>query len=272
MRILFLGDIVGRVGRKAVLERVGGLKDRLKPDMVVVNCENAAGGFGITRKIADELYAAGIDVLTSGNHVYDQREAKDFMADEPRLLRPINYPEEAPGFGAGIFETRKGKRLAVINVMGRVFMDPLEDPFQMMGDVLNGHVLGAHADAILVDFHGEATAEKMAFAWYVDGKVSAVVGTHTHIPTADCQILPGGTAFQSDAGMCGDYVSVIGMDKTEPVRRMVEHTPGGRFTPAEGGEATICGLFIETDDKTGLAARVAPIRVGGALQEQWPDF
>jgi len=271
MRILFLGDIVGRSGRKAVIARMDELRARLKPDMVVVNCENAAGGFGITRKIADELFACGIDVLTSGNHVYDQREAKDFMADEPRLLRPINYVEDAPGFGTGIYETKKAQRLAVINVMGIVFMEKLDDPFKTMGEVMNGHVLGKHADAILVDFHGEATAEKMTFGWFVDGKVSAVVGTHTHVPTADCQILPGGTGFMSDAGMCGDYVSVIGMKTDEPLRRMVEGKQGGRFAPADG-EATLSGLFLETDDQTGLTKRLSPVRTGGSLQEQWPDF
>ncbi|PWE18715.1 metallophosphoesterase [Marinicauda salina] len=270
MRIAFFGDIVGKSGRIALADHLPGLRDRLALDFVVVNAENAAGGFGITEKTANELFDAGADVLTLGNHAWDQAEALGYIEREPRLLRPVNYPEgAAPGRGASLYDLPDGRRVLVMNVLLRVFMQPLDDPFAAVDAQLRACPLGAVADAILVDMHGEATSEKQAMGVYCDGRASVCVGTHTHVPTADHRILPGGTAYLTDAGMCGDYDSVLGMDKAEPVNRFVTHMRSGRFQPAEG-EGTVSGLFVETDDKTGLATRCAPIRVGGALAEAHP--
>ncbi len=264
MKVLYLGDVVGRSGREAVAAHLPGLRARLDLDFIVVNGENAAGGFGITGKICEEFYALGVDVLTTGNHVWDQKETLGYIDGDPRLLRPQNFPKGTPGRGAGVFKSTKGKRVAVIHVMGRVFMDPLDDPFAVVAAEMAKLTLGATVDFVLVDLHGEATSEKMAMGHFVDGRASLVVGSHSHVPTADAQILPGGTAYQTDAGMVGDYNSVIGMDKTEPLNRFVRKIPGGRFEPASG-EATLCGVFVDSDDKTGLARRVAPVRVGGRL-------
>ncbi|MBB4210812.1 hypothetical protein EV659_10237 [Rhodothalassium salexigens DSM 2132] len=269
MRLLFLGDLMGRAGRTAAIEAVGGLRASLKADMVVVNGENAASGFGITGKIADSLFEAGVDVITGGNHSWDQKEVMGYIGGEPRLLRPGNFPDGTPGRGAGVFTATSGAKLLVVNVMGRVFMDPLDDPFAYVDRVLARHPLGGAVQAVLVDVHAEASSEKMAMGHFCDGRASLVVGTHSHVPTADAQILPGGTAYQTDAGMCGDYNSVIGMDKAEPVRRFTQKTPGVRFSPASG-EATVCGVFVQTDDRTGLATRVEPVRLGGRLAEARP--
>ena len=235
----------------------------------MVNCENAAAGFGITRALADDLFAAGADVLTGGNHSWDQKEALSFIESEPRLLRPHNFPRGTPGRGAAVYPTATGRKVLVINLMGRLFMDPLDDPFQAIEQILNQHRLGGTADAILLDFHGEATSEKMAMGHVVDGRVSLVVGTHTHVPTADTMILRGGTAYQSDAGMCGDYDSVIGMDKTQPILRFTRKIGTERLSVA-GGEGTLCGLFVETEDRTGLARRAEPVRLGGRLAPALP--
>ena len=262
MRILFLGDIVGPSGCEAVKEN---LKNQIKIneiDFVIVNGENSAGGFGITEDICKDLFSSGVDCITTGNHLWDQREILDFIADEDRLLRPINFPNHTPGSGFNIFGTEKGKIL-VINVMGRLFMDPLDDPFKIIDELLTDNELGKDIDAIVIDVHAEATSEKVALGHYCDGRASLVVGTHTHIPTADHQILQFGTGYQTDAGMCGDYDSVIGMEKTEPVRRFVEKTPGNRFSPAQG-DATICGVIIETNDD-GLCNKIEPLRLGGVL-------
>lgn len=270
MRLLFFGDVVGRSGRDALARHLPDIRARLKPDFIVVNGENAAGGFGITAQIAREFYALGVDVISTGNHAFDQKETLSYIGGDPRLLRPRNYPPTAPGRGAGIFETAQGgRKVLVINVMGRIFMDPLDDPFAAVEAELARVRLGATVSAIIVDIHAEATSEKMAMGHVCDGRVSLVVGTHSHIPTADAQILTGGTAYQTDAGMCGDYDSVIGMDKAEPVNRFIRKIPGGRFEAASG-EATVCGLLVETDDRTGLATRIEPIRVGGRLKPQWP--
>lgn len=271
MRILFLGDLVGRAGRRAVSDYLPDVKAALKPDLTIANVENAAAGFGVTRKIMDDLFEKGIDVQTSGNHIFDQREIMAVMGDEKRLLRPATFPKGAPGFGHGLYQTVKGKRVLVINLMGRVYMDAMGDPFAIADEILTHHRLGSSVDAVFVDFHGEATSEKMALAHHLDGRVSFVVGTHTHVPTADTQILPGGTGLQCDAGMCGDYNSVIGMQKDEPVRRFLQKTPGKRFEPATD-DPTLCGVFVETDDKTGHAVRVSPVRQGGRLIPQMPDF
>jgi metallophosphoesterase (TIGR00282 family) len=270
MRLLFFGDVIGRSGREAVAAHLPGLRDRLKADFVVANGENAAGGFGITGAICNELFDSGIDVITLGNHAWDQREALVHIEREPRLLRPANYPKGTPGKGAGLYETSSGQRVLVINALGRVFMESLDDPFACVEKELNACELGLVADAILVDFHGEATSEKMAMGHFCDGRASLVVGTHSHIPTADAQIFPGGTAYQTDAGMCGDYNSVIGMEKDEPLNRFLSKIPSGRFQPALG-EATLCGVFVETCAKSGLAVRVEPVRYGGRLKETLPQ-
>ncbi|EAU41105.1 hypothetical protein FP2506_12599 [Fulvimarina pelagi HTCC2506] len=272
MRFLFLGDMVGRSGRNAVFEKLPGLVSDLALDFVVVNGENAAGGFGITRQIFIETIDAGANVVTTGNHVWDQREALQFAPDEPQFLRPLNYPRGAPGRGSGIFEARNGARVLAANIMGRVFMSPeLDDPFACAADLVASCPLGEGADAIILDFHAEATSEKQSMAHFLDGQVSVVVGTHTHVPTADHQILANGTAYQSDAGMCGDYDSSLGMDKEEPLNRFVTKIAKGRFEAAQG-PSTVCGLAVEISDRTGLAEKVAPLRIGGRLSETFPDF
>ncbi len=270
MRLLFLGDIVGRSGREAVVERVPALRRDLELDFVVANGENAAAGFGLTPKICDALFAAGVDVVTGGNHSWDQREIIPYISEQARLLRPENYPAGTPGRGAGLFETRGGRKVLVVQVMCRLFMDPLDCPFAALDRLLpKERPRGAGADAVLVDVHGEATSEKMALGQWADGRASLVVGSHTHAPTADAQILPGGTAYQTDAGMCGDYDSVIGMQKGPAIERFVRKMRGERLVPADG-EATLCGVFVETDDATGRARHVAPIRQGGRLAPHWP--
>ncbi len=270
MRLLFCGDVVGRTGRSALIEHLPELRRRLDLDFVVVNGENAAGGYGITGRICADFYAAGADVITTGNHVWDQKETVSYIEGDPRLLRPQNYPRTAPGRGAGVFPARRERRVLVLHVMLRLFMEPLDCPFQAAEAVLAEHRLGATVDAVIVDIHGEATSEKMAMGHFLDGRVSMVVGSHSHVPTADLNILPGGTAYQTDAGMCGDYDSVIGMKKEISVDRFVRKVRGERLVPAEG-PATVCGTFVETDDATGLAVRVAPLRVGGRLAPAWPD-
>ncbi len=269
MRILFLGDIVGRGGREAVVTHVPDLKARHALDFVIVNGENAAHGFGITEKICDDLLDAGVDVITTGNHVWDQREALTFIDRQERLIRPANFPPGTPGRGSGLFETGDGRRVLVVNVMGRIFMDPLDDPFRIVEQEIEACQLGREADAIVVDLHAEATSEKMAMGHFLDGRVSLVVGTHSHVPTADTQILPQGTAYQTDAGMCASYDSVIGMDKHEPINRFVQKLPSSRFVPAEG-PVTVCGVMVETDPETGLAVHVSPLRLGGRLQPTAP--
>jgi len=271
MRLLFLGDLVGRGGRSAVIERLPALIADHKLDFVVVNGENAAGGFGITEEILQNVLDAGADVVTTGNHAFDQREALVFAARQERFLRPVNYPAGAPGRGAGLYMARTGARVLVVNLMGRVFMDQLDDPFAAIDRELAACPLGEQADAIVIDFHAEASSEKQALGHHVDGRASLVVGTHTHVPTSDYRVLPGGTAYQTDVGMCGDYESVIGMDKEEPLRRFIRKTPGERFSPADG-PATISGLAVELDEASGLARKVAPLRLGGALSETLPPF
>jgi metallophosphoesterase (TIGR00282 family) len=246
------------------------LREKLGLDFVVANGENAAGGFGITETIAQDFLNAGVDCITLGNHSFDQREALVFLERAPHVLRPVNYPPGTPGRGAWLYETRKGQRVLVISIIGRVFMDALDDPFAAVERELSACPLGQAADAIILDLHAEASSEKQALANYADGRVSMAVGSHTHVPTADWRILPHGTAFQSDAGMTGDYDSVIGMDKDEPIRRFIRKTPGSRFEPAEG-PATLCGLFVETGPN-GLATRAEPVRVGGLLSQSLPAF
>jgi metallophosphoesterase (TIGR00282 family) len=271
MRIGFFGDVVGRSGREGLAEHLPALKRQLQLEFVIVNAENAAAGFGITEATANELFDAGADCLTLGNHSWDQKEALTYIVREPRLIRPLNYPQlaNAPGRGSQLFDTMDGKRVLVVNLLGRVFMDALDDPFAAVDRELEACPLGAVADAIIVDIHAEATSEKMAMGHFCDGRASLVVGTHSHVPTADAQVLPGGTAYQTDAGACADYDSVIGNQKEEPLRRFTTRISGGRYRPAEG-PATVCGVFVETDPATGLARRIEPIRLGGRLSQTVP--
>ncbi len=271
MRILFIGDIVGRSGRNIVAERLPGLVADWKLDLVVINGENAAGGFGITEVIYQDLLDAGADAVTLGNHAWDQREALVFIERAPRLIRPLNYPAGTPGRGAAMIEAKNGARVLVINAMGRIFMDPLEDPFAAIERELAACPLKSAADAIVIDFHCEATSEKQSMAHFVDGRASLVVGTHTHAPTADHRILSGGTAFISDVGMTGDYDSVIGMNKDEPLGRFLRRISSAKFEAATG-PGTLCAIAVETDDATGLATRVAAVRLGAWLEEARPGF
>jgi metallophosphoesterase (TIGR00282 family) len=271
MRLLFVGDVMGRSGRAAILEHLPVLKARWQFDCIVVNGENAAGGVGITEAICNDIIGAGADAVTLGNHAFDQREALVFIERQPRLVRPLNYPPGTPGRGATLVDVTGGRRVLVMNVMGRIFMDALDDPFAGVEREIEACPLGRGCDAILVDVHAEATSEKNAMAHVLDGRASLVVGTHTHVPTADHRILPGGTAYLTDAGMTGDYDSVIGVEKEEPIRRFIRKLPGARFEPASG-PATLCGVAVETDDATGLAIRIAPVRVGGGLSQALPDF
>ncbi len=271
MRFAFFGDVVGRSGREGLADHLPMLRRQLGLEFVVINAENAAAGFGITENTARELFDAGADCLTLGNHSWDQKEALTYIVREPRLIRPLNYSvlADAPGRGANLFETQSGRRILVINLLGRVHMDSLDDPFAAVDRELEKAPLGMVSDAVIVDMHAEATSEKMAMGHFCDGRASLVVGTHTHVPTADCQILSGGTAYQTDAGACADYDSVIGNQKEEPLRRFTTRISSGRYKPAEG-PATVCGVFVETDDATGLARRIEPIRVGGRLSETIP--
>ncbi len=269
MRILICGDVVGSSGRRAVALHLPALRRDLDLDFVVVNGENAAHGYGITGALCAELYAAGADVITTGNHVWDQREIIHYIGGDERLLRPLNYPPGTPGRGAGMFAARDGRKVMVVHPMGRLYMDPLDDPFAAVDTALANHRLGATAAAILVDVHAEASSEKMAMATHLDGRVSAVVGSHTHVPTADARILPGGTAYITDLGMCGDYDSVIGMNKVMATQRFTKKVPTGRLEPAEGPGA-LCGLFVETDDGSGFALRAEPVRLGPGLAPAIP--
>jgi metallophosphoesterase (TIGR00282 family) len=269
LNVLLCGDVVGRAGRDAVKAHLPGLKRDLAIDVAIVNAENAASGFGLTERLAGELYDSGADILSTGNHVWDQRELIAYIPRDPRLLRPANFPEGTPGTGWRLQPLDGGRSLLVVNLMGRLFMDLLDDPFAGLEAILAQYPLGRGATAIVVDFHAEATSEKMAFAHFADGRVSAVIGTHTHVPTADAQVLPGGTAYVSDAGMCGDYDSVIGMQKAPSIRRYVTKMPGEKAKPAEG-EATLCGVFVRIDETTGLARQIEPVRVGGRLAPHLP--
>jgi metallophosphoesterase (TIGR00282 family) len=271
MRLGFFGDVVGRAGRAAVAEHLPRVRAMLGLDFVIVNGENAAGGFGITSSTAQEIFDAGADCITLGNHSWDQPEALIYIEREQRLLRPYNYPKtlQIPGRGSQLFTTPTGKRVFVVQIHGSAFMESLDDPIQGVASALEEAPLRQVADAIIVEMHAEATAEKMTLAHYVDGRATLVIGAHTHIPTADAQLLPGGTAYMTDAGMCGDYDSVIGMKKGPIVQRAATKLPTERKSPADG-PATMCGVYVESDDKTGLATRIEPIRVGARLSEAIP--
>ncbi|MDV7143323.1 TIGR00282 family metallophosphoesterase [Tropicimonas sp. TH_r6] len=270
MKILFLGDVMGRAGRAAVTERLPALRRDWGLDFVVVNGENATSGMGLSGAHAKAILEAGADCITLGDHAFDQKDMLQFIEREKRILRPMNYAKDAPGRGAAVFTATGGRKVLVAQVLGQVFMKrPFADPFSDVDALLRAHPRGGMVAASLIDIHCEATSEKMGMGHFCDGRASVVVGTHTHIPTADAQILPGGTAMLSDAGMCGDYNSVIGMDKAEPMRRFVTGMPKGRFSPALG-EATLSGLYVETDDKTGAATRVEMVRQGGRLAQAGP--
>lgn len=264
MKILFIGDIMGRSGREALAEYLPVLKEKHEPDIVIVNGENAAHGNGITPQITKDFYKLGVDVITTGNHIWDQREIIPYIQQDPKLLRPANFPKGTPGNGSIVFQTANGKKIRVINAMARLFMDPLDDPFAVVDQMIKHDAMGTNIDAIFIDFHGETTSEKMSFGHFFDGRISAVIGTHTHIPTADTHIMEHGTAYQSDAGMTGDYNSVIGIEKHMAMNRFVKKMPGERKKPA-GGPGCLCGALIVTNDQTGLAQSIEPVRMGALL-------
>ena len=271
MNILFLGDIVGRSGRTALANRLPKLRQDWKIDFVIANAENATGGAGLSIDHAKLIFSSGVDCITLGDHAFDQREMIAFSEQEHRIIRPLNFATVAPGHGRRVFNTGSGKRILVIQVLGQVFMKKnFSDPFLSVKNALKSVSLGSGLDAIVLDVHAEATSEKMALGHWCDGKVTLVVGTHTHIPTADLQILKNGTAFQSDAGMCGDYDSVIGMDKLEPISRFITGMSRGRFVPATG-DATICGVLVEVS-KSGQVSRAESIRHGGKLEQSLPNW
>ena len=270
MRLLFLGDVMGRSGRAAIAEHLPKLRTDWRLDFVVVNGENATSGMGLSAAHAKLLFEAGADCVTLGDHAFDQKDMMQAVEADSRIIRPLNFAKTAPGRGYRLFEATNGRKVLVLQVLGQVFMKrAFDDPFSAVETVLKAHPRGGLAQATIVDVHCEATSEKMAMGHFCDGKASLVVGTHTHVPTADAQILPGGTAYLTDAGMCGDYMSVIGMDKAEPMRRFVTGMAKGRFSPAEG-EATLSGVFVRTDDRTGAAEEIHMVRVGGRLQPAAP--
>lgn len=270
MRILYLGDVVGRSGREGISQRLAGLKAAWKADFCIVNGENATSGVGLSPEHARGLFAAGADCVILGDHAFDQKDMLTYIETEPRLIRPLNFAKGAPGRGARIFEAGRGRKILVTQVLGQVFMKrPFEDPFGQVETVLRTHPLGGAVQAIFVDIHAEATSEKMAMGHWCDGRASLVAGSHTHVPTADAQILPAGTAYLTDAGMCGDYDSVIGMNKAEPMRRFITGMSKGRFEPGSG-PATLSGVFVETDDMTGRAKSISMVRDGGRLQQAGP--
>ena len=272
MRILFIGDVVGIAGIGALSSFLPPLLSRWNVDVTIVNGENSAeSGFGITRDTYRAIREAGADVVTLGNHSWNRKEALELANEEVRLIRPINYVPGTPGSGLVDIKTQKGKRALVINALGRLFMEPADDPFGAVSRTLEKYRLAQDVDAIVLDFHCEATGEKQAMGHFCDGRVSLVAGTHTHTPSADYRILSGGTAYITDVGMTGDYDSVVGMDRSEPVKRFATGISSGRFVAA-GGAATMCGVAVETDDSTGLALRTAAVRMGPHLEVQQPTF
>ncbi len=271
MRILFIGDTMGRAGREALEKYLPALKKDLNADIAIVNGENAAHGRGITEKFCKQFYEWGADVITTGNHVWDQREILKYITRDDCLLRPANFPAKTtPGNGFKLFELMDGRKILVVNMMCRLFMDPLDDPFAVMENILQDYRLGKNCDAIFVDLHGETTSEKMSFGHHFAGRISAVIGTHTHIPTADAHVMNGGTAYMTDAGMCGDYDSVIGMKKETAVHRFTKKLPGDHFIPASEN-MMLCGALIVTSDNTGKAQSIQPIRIGDVLSETMPE-
>ncbi|HEU4712029.1 MAG TPA: TIGR00282 family metallophosphoesterase [Pyrinomonadaceae bacterium] len=251
MKVLMIGDVVAKPGRVAVLERIQDLREQHQIDLAIMNAENLAGGFSVTPSLCEQLFATGIDVMTSGNHIFDKKEAVDYIRKQPRLLRPANYPPNTPGSGYWLGQVN-GVKVAVLNVMGRVFMPPVDDPFRAIDQLLNG--LPEDAKVRLVDVHAEATSEKVAMGWYLDGRVSAVVGTHTHVQTADERILPEGTAYLSDLGMTGSYAGVIGMNKSDVIARFTSVT--AKRADHASGQVRICAAVIDVDETTGRAKTI----------------
>lgn len=269
MKILFCGDVVGKSGRDVIQKWIPILRKKLHLDFVIVNGENAAHGYGITKQICHDFYQAGVDVITTGNHVWDQKEIIAHISEDAKLLRPLNFSAQIPGRGWTILENMRGKKLMVVNLMGQLFMESVNDPFHAMEDLLKTYKMGQNIHGVLVDIHAEASSEKVAMGHFLDGRATLVVGTHTHIPTADHMILPQGTAYMTDVGMTGDYDSVIGMDKRAVVERFYKKIRLERLFPAEGN-ATLCGVFVESDEVTGLARKIFPIRIGGHLSQADP--
>ncbi len=258
MKIIYCGDIVGRPGREVVLNNVDVLRKKYCPDTIIVNAENAAHGFGLTPGICRDLFASGIDAITTGNHVYDQREIIPFLDNSKKIVRPLNFPFPNAGKGFCEVELANGKKLLVVQLMGRAFMDAVDCPVQAMENLLKTYIMGANISAILVDIHAEATAEKLAFAHLFDGKVSIIAGTHTHVPTADARVFPKGTAYITDVGMCGDYNSVLGFEPEASIRRLCKKFPSERLIPAKG-PGTLYAIFVQTDDSTGLSTHIEQI-------------
>jgi metallophosphoesterase (TIGR00282 family) len=262
MKIIFIGDIVGKQARETLIKKIPDIKSKYVSDVIIANAENSAAGYGLTKKIAVQLLEAGVDVITLGNHAWDQKEMLSYIEECPKIVRALNYPEGVPGKGFYELELNDGRKIIIVQVMLRLFMGlSLDDPFSVTKKYLQKEKIGATTNAILIDMHGETTSEKNAFSHFFDGKVSAILGTHTHIPTADAKILSGGTAYQTDVGMTGDYNSVIGMDKVNPIHGFVKgYRAEGRCFPADE-KITICGVFIETDDKTGLSIKIEPFQI-----------
>ena len=260
MRIVYLGDIVAKSGREAVKSSILQLKKIYKYDVLIANVDNAAHGFGCTPKVCNQLFDAGVSALVTGDHVWNQKDIYPYLNECKRIIRPLNYSDNLAGVGARVIPVDSGKKILVAEVVGRVFMETVDCPLQALEKLLKDYQLGKNIDAIFVDIHAEATAEKQSFAYYFDGKVSAVIGSHTHVPTSDERILPNGTAYQTDAGMCGDYNSVIGFDIKAPIERLKDKFSPHRLEPATA-KATVCGTFIETDDKTGLAVCIEAIKI-----------
>ncbi len=270
MRIVFIGDIYGRSGREALEKHLPTIKKELRPDIVIVNADNATNGRGVSSKHVEEMYEWGVNCITGGDHIWDQRAIIPYIGRDEKLLRPINFPQNTPGNGHYKYQTQDGRTCLVIHALGRVFIkNPLNDPFEAVKKLVDENPMGRAVDSIFVDFHAEATSEKMAMAQYLDGKITAVIGTHTHIPTADTHILANGTAYQTDAGMTGDYDSVIGARKDVPIQQFTTGVPGEKMIPASG-KATLCGCLIISNDKTGKAQSIEPIRIGGVLPDVMP--
>lgn len=260
MKILYCGDIVARSGRDVVLENLSGLKNTYKPDVVMLNVENAAHGFGVTPGICREFLAHGADILITGNHFLNQRDIVPFLNECKVIVRPANIPAENPGRGHIIYELADGRRILVIQVLGRLFMEAVDCPVQAVDAVLQNYTLGRNIDAVFVDIHAEATSEKLSLGYYLDGRVSCVAGTHTHVPTSDARVLPQGTAYITDVGMCGNYNSVLGFDPVAPINRLRRRYTEDRLTPA-AGQGTIYAILVETDDATGLAKSIEQIKI-----------
>jgi len=262
MRVVFIGDVVGSSGRDALTRHITPVFQTLKPDVVIVNGENAAHGIGILPRICNDMFALGVDVITLGNHAFDKKEIIPYLADAPRVIRPANYPAGTAGQGHCVYTLKDGRKIAVINILGRLFMDALDDPFATLDTILDG----LDTKCVFIDAHAEATSEKQCMAAWVDGRASAVIGTHTHVPSGDARILVGGTAFQSDAGMTGDYDSIIGMKRAAPLEGFTKKVRTLKMEPAEG-PGTMCGAVIDIDDTTGRALAIEPIRLGPHLKE-----